>query len=405
MRNITFVARGLVVSLMLLAGFTGLSGSARGQSIARQWNDLMLDAIRVDTARPTVHARNLFHVSAAMYDAWAAYDPVAVGYITDETQSAANVDAARAEAVSFAAYRVLNNRFANSPGAAASLAAFNAKMDSLGYDRNFTSTAGNSPAAIGNRVAENMISYGLADGSNQAANYADTSGYVPSNAPLVVQTPGITLVDRNLWQPLTIPTATGGTATPPFLTPHWGEIRSFGLTKAPGSVFHDPGPPPFLGTPSDAQYKAEYLEVARLESYLTPDDGVTINRPAVCCQRHAARRLGPRAGGVLGRRPAVGDAAGTLERNLQPSDEPSGAGEADRRRGAGRQRLGVGREGLLCAQRRGSQCRDRRLGHQGGLQPDSTHLGDPLHGQQGTIVGSGWAVVSSRRHPLGGRSG
>ena len=42
-------------------------------------------------------------------------------------------------------------------------------------------------------------------------------------------------------------------------------------------MFHDPGPPPFLGTPADAQYKAEYLNVARLQSYLSPEDTTTID--------------------------------------------------------------------------------------------------------------------------------
>ena len=44
-------------------------------SVARKWNEATLLAIRNDFARPTVHARNLFHTSVAMYDAWAAYDP------------------------------------------------------------------------------------------------------------------------------------------------------------------------------------------------------------------------------------------------------------------------------------------------------------------------------------------
>ena len=37
-------------------------------SVARQWNEQLLAAIRVDYARPTVHARNLYHVSVAMWD-------------------------------------------------------------------------------------------------------------------------------------------------------------------------------------------------------------------------------------------------------------------------------------------------------------------------------------------------
>ena len=44
----------------------------------------MLDLIREVVPAPTVHARNLFHTSAAMWDAWAAYDPIADGYFVTE---------------------------------------------------------------------------------------------------------------------------------------------------------------------------------------------------------------------------------------------------------------------------------------------------------------------------------
>ena len=44
------------------------------KSVARDWNEELLDAIRNDFARPTVHARNLFHSSMMMYDAWAVFD-------------------------------------------------------------------------------------------------------------------------------------------------------------------------------------------------------------------------------------------------------------------------------------------------------------------------------------------
>jgi hypothetical protein len=49
----------------------------RDPSVARLWNEALLASISRDVARPTVHARNLWHVSAAMYDAWAAYDDTA----------------------------------------------------------------------------------------------------------------------------------------------------------------------------------------------------------------------------------------------------------------------------------------------------------------------------------------
>jgi len=49
-------------------------------SVARLWNEVLLESIRSDFARPTVHARNLFHTSIGMYDAWAAYDETAETY-------------------------------------------------------------------------------------------------------------------------------------------------------------------------------------------------------------------------------------------------------------------------------------------------------------------------------------
>ncbi|MEZ4933290.1 MAG: hypothetical protein R2788_14370 [Saprospiraceae bacterium] len=48
-------------------------------SVARLWNEVTLDGIRGDFARPTVHAR-LIHTSVAMYDAWAIYSGKAETY-------------------------------------------------------------------------------------------------------------------------------------------------------------------------------------------------------------------------------------------------------------------------------------------------------------------------------------
>ena len=45
-------------------------------TVARQWNDVLLEAILGDFARPTVHSRNLFHCSVACFYAFAAYDNV-----------------------------------------------------------------------------------------------------------------------------------------------------------------------------------------------------------------------------------------------------------------------------------------------------------------------------------------
>ncbi|MBK8427213.1 MAG: hypothetical protein IPL27_15100 [Lewinellaceae bacterium] len=54
-------------------------------SVARLWNEALLQSVRKDFARPPVHARNLFHTSLAMYDAWAAYDSTADTYLLGKT--------------------------------------------------------------------------------------------------------------------------------------------------------------------------------------------------------------------------------------------------------------------------------------------------------------------------------
>lgn len=241
-------------------------------SVARQWNEVLLDAIRRDTPRPTVHARNLFHVSVAMYDAWVAYDETALPYMSNQQGMAEVRDGARAEAISHAAYGVLVNRFANSPGAAASLAAFEDLMVSLGYDPDEASTSGNSPPAVGNRIAQDILQFGLSDGSNESHNYIDTSGYQTVNPPLVVNQTGTSLNDPNHWQPLTI-----NGQTQQFLTPHWGDVSPFAMTREAGEIHLDPGEPPQLGGDSDEEFKQAITRVIEFSSWLDPDQNVFLD--------------------------------------------------------------------------------------------------------------------------------
>ena len=63
--------------IILIILFFALQPLQAQNSVAREWNEALLEAIRDDFARPTVHARNLFHTSIVMYDAWAAYDDLA----------------------------------------------------------------------------------------------------------------------------------------------------------------------------------------------------------------------------------------------------------------------------------------------------------------------------------------
>lgn len=259
-------------------------------SVARQWNELLLSAIRRDFARPTVHARNLFHISMALWDAWAAYDPIADTFLINERASALDIQAAREKTISFAAYRVLRARFATSPGALTSLPAFDAQMTALGYDKDFTSTEGHSPAALGNRIAQAVLQFGLNDNSNEAGGYANRH-YVPINPALVVKLPGNpTILDPNRWQPLALDYFVDQNGNvipgsyPPALTPEWGQVTPFALTPADLTiyhrgnfdywVYHDPGPPPLIGGVGDDYYKWGFEQVAIWSGQLDPTDGV-----------------------------------------------------------------------------------------------------------------------------------
>lgn len=256
-------------------------------SVARDWDEEILSAIRIDKPNPPVHARNLFGLSAAMYDAWAAYDEVAVGYVYRGKHAAADIAGARREAISFAAYRLLKERYALSFNSATTLAALDARLQALGYDKNNTSTDPSTPAGVGNAVAAAVSAWFINDGARQLQAYSDYSanqgGYVPVNPPLVTGLSGTNTVNVNRWQPLAIANSLDQNGYPEgpiqvYQGPHWLGVRPFCLERVQStSPWLDPGPPPHLGGPGDSQFRADVVEVIRRSSELTPDDGETLN--------------------------------------------------------------------------------------------------------------------------------
>ncbi|MDB4962801.1 MAG: hypothetical protein JWP01_2800 [Myxococcales bacterium] len=258
-------------------------------TIARQWNELHLAAVRRDLARPTHHARTLYHVAAAMWDAWAAYDPVAGQVLHREKLALAAVDvaAARDVTISYAAYRILRWRFRNSPGAATTLVALDGKMSSLGYDRSYVTQTDPTPASLGNRIAATVIATGLADGSNEANGYASTS-YAPINEPLIPTLSGNpSCTDPNRWQSLSLAffVDQGGnpipTGYPPALSHEWGKVTPFSMADMPYEetvrdgftyrAYLDQGPPPTI---DDPKYKAGFAQVLDWSGKLDPTTGV-----------------------------------------------------------------------------------------------------------------------------------
>lgn len=284
-KNAIPVATAAAIAIAL---FTFATGNLQAQSIARIWNEQNLAAIRVDFPHPAVHARNLFHTSVAMWDAWAAYDATAAGYLHRESATAADIAAARREAISYAAYRALTHRYSLSVNAATSLQAFNTQMAALAYDPGVTTTTGSSPAAVGNRVAATVLAYAASDQSNETVvgadglHYGDLS-YAPVNSPLILALPGTTLSNPNRLQPLAFEfrvTQNGLIASEiqTFIGSNWGNVRPFGMSLAEGqSVYFDPGPPPLLGTATDADFKNGNIEVLRRSSQLDPASGNMID--------------------------------------------------------------------------------------------------------------------------------
>ncbi len=277
-----------------------------GPVAARQWNDLLLDAIRNDFARPTVHARNLFHMSAAMYDAWAVYADTESTYLLgrrigdfscelEDFTRPGDVSAAREEAMSFSAYRLIAHRFAGSPGIADTRRSSNLLMEELEFDPEQTSTdyISGSAAALGNHIADCYIRFGLQDGANEENNYAIT-GYSPVNPGIDPTSPGNPdMVDPDRWQPVALPVFIDQAGNrledgvPPFLGPEWGRVEPFALQESDLAihrrdgvdyyVYHDPGPPPRHRGPESGQYRRGFAMVAVWSSHLDPSDGVMID--------------------------------------------------------------------------------------------------------------------------------
>jgi len=290
----------------VLLGF--ISSISLSQSVARQWNEEILIGIRNDFARPTVHARNLFHSSVAMYDAWAVFDPNADTFFLGKTVGDyfcpfegftpnQDVEEARKTAISYAVYRLMLHRFAESPRRPIIFAAINSLMDNLGYDTSLVSTdyQNGNAAALGNYIAQQLIAFGLQDGSNEGLNY-ENQFYEPLNEPLNTDISGNPdMTEPNHWQPLKVEsyvdqsgnTIPGG--QPPFLGPEWGNVTPFSLQEVDKAihnvagfdytVYHDPGGPSYLqqGLGIDDAYKWGFSLVAAWSSHLDPTDEVMID--------------------------------------------------------------------------------------------------------------------------------
>ena len=290
--------------------FFNLNNALAQHSVAREWNETLLDAIRLDFARPTVHARNLFHTSVIMYDSWAVFDDTANtvflgqelgGFMCPFTgiETPIDINAAREEMMSYAVFRLLKHRFINSPNSSTTQANFDLKFTNDGYDINFTSTdySNNSYAALGNYLAEQIIAFGMQDFSNEANAYQNQY-YTPENIPLIldIYEDQNNLVNPNAWQPLAFDVFIDQSGnpfplnTPQFLSPEWGQVTPFCLKAQDmevlnngfdSYVYKNPGPPEYIqNSVSNGitdPYKWHFALVAAWSSHLDPNDATLID--------------------------------------------------------------------------------------------------------------------------------
>ena len=278
-------------------------------SVARDWNEEMLHAIRNDFARPTVHARNLFHGAIAMYDAWAIFNdtatPVLLGntfqgfsVAYDPLPMPSNPDEATHEVMSYALYRLMQHRFKDSPGADEIFVDINQRMASYGYNLFVTSTdySDGSYAKLGNYLASQIIAFGLQDGSNEENDYASIF-YAPVNPPLILEVyDEIDHINPDRWQPLAFASFIDQSGNiipggiPNFLSPEWGQVAPFALDPDDleilnngfnSYVYNDPGAPPTIqDSPANGltdAYKWHFALVSAWSSHLDPSDPVRID--------------------------------------------------------------------------------------------------------------------------------
>ncbi len=259
-RTLVKTGAGLLVAavgagtfLELHRGFSFADSKGGPNTVVIQWNNAALQAIRDTSPGPTIGSRALAITHTCMYDAWAAYDKVAVPTRPNGIGRQKGKDPEMTQAVSYAAFRALMNLFPSEASV------FTTLMNSLGFNPNDTSTNITTPTGVGNVAAQAVLSYRQNDGSNQQNGYADTTGYVPKNDPNLP----ITQINPLFWQPLIV----NGNPQK-YYTPHWGTVTPFALTS--GSQFRPSGPiRPAGPVQNDSGYVGQAATIVQYNANLT----------------------------------------------------------------------------------------------------------------------------------------
>ena len=187
------------------------------QSIARKWMEVLLEAIRNDLARPPVHARNLFHLSSIMYDAFVInkkvnenidISPFLLNKTIDDNSfifnfpEKINDDEYIDKIISYSSYNFIRHRFKNSVGVVDTYKIIDSLMVTLDYNTQYDKLDyfSGDPKSIGNYLSQLYIDYGFIDNSNEINDYS-SNYYTPINPPLDLSVSGNSdMIDPNRWQ-------------------------------------------------------------------------------------------------------------------------------------------------------------------------------------------------------------
>jgi hypothetical protein len=264
-----------LISLELDAGPQTVTVTDPTQTVSVVWDTVVQAAVEATSVGPTIASRAYAMLHTSMYDAWSAFDDVAISTtLADDLQGpeSENTQANKIEAMSFAAYRVLDDLFASQTDL------FEGVMDDFGFDSSNTSSDATTPAGIGNQMAAALLAVRHLDGSNQlgdsadgtiGVSYSDTTDYLPVNA-----TSDPAFIDA--WTPEFVPVDTQDRAQS-FLTPHWGTVDTF--SQAPSDKYLPVAPQPFLLVDGTVDLDAKTITLAD-ESVLAIDKsliGTVIN--------------------------------------------------------------------------------------------------------------------------------
>jgi len=273
-------------------------------SIAREWMDTLLEMVKEDGQGPTIQARNLFHVSAAMHDAWSAYDTKQSTYFLGKERNgkviafnpnfkriSKNIDSLRTIAISYAAFNIIKARYDLYGSKGRTIDILNSTFEKHQFKINKTQTTNyvnGSPEALGNYIAQQILLFGKNDGSKEEDRH-ELEKYIPKNNNLLPEKPGAEGLNYpNHWQPIYINNYIEKKGydkslkdwnqlliegNVDFLTPFWGEVQSFALPteSKEGMVHFDPGPPPYINTENQEEteaYRWGFSLVQRLSSNL-----------------------------------------------------------------------------------------------------------------------------------------